>query len=99
MNAARYLTYSCDDELSGCGVFIITANSIDTANRPDLSPLESASEMVGRHLTEGDVVIYESTVFPGATEEVCVPILERVSGLKFNQEFLWLQPRADQPGR
>ncbi len=101
LNAARYLTYSCDEsELSGCGVFIITVPTpIDTANRPDLSPLESASEMVGRHLTEGDVVIYESTVFPGATEEVCVPILERVSGLKFNQEFFCgYSPERINPG-
>ena len=101
LNAARYLTYSCDEsELSGCGVFIITVPTpIDTANWPDLSPLESASEMVGRHLTEGDVVIYESTVFPGATEEVCVPILERVSGLKFNQEFFCgYSPERINPG-
>ena len=89
LKAARYLSYSCDEsDLSECGIFIVTVPTpIDDANRPDLKPLKSASELVGRHLNVGEVVIYESTVFPGATEELCVPILERVSGLKFNREF------------
>src|SRR3546814_14214765 len=55
--------------------------------RPVFAPRESASETVGRYLKRGDIVVYESTVYPGATEEVCVPILERVSGLKFNEDF------------
>ena len=81
LKAAHYLSYSCDEnDLGVCGVFIVTVPTpIDDANKPDLTPLEGASEVVARHLNVGDVVIYESTVFPGATEEVCVPILERVS--------------------
>ena len=60
---------------------------IDEYKRPDLTPLEKASATVGKVLKKGDVVVYESTVYPGCTEEVCVPILERVSGLKFNRDF------------
>lgn len=101
LRAARHLSYSCDEsDLSDCGVFIVTVPTpIDASNRPDLKHLESASELVGRHLTVGDVVIYESTVFPGATEEVCVPILERVSGLKFNIDFFCgYSPERVNPG-
>jgi UDP-N-acetyl-D-glucosamine/UDP-N-acetyl-D-galactosamine dehydrogenase len=101
LRAARFLSYSCDEsDLRGCGVFIVTVPTpIDDANRPDLKPLEGASEVVGRHLNVGDVVIYESTVFPGATEEVCVPILERVSGLKFNHDFFCgYSPERVNPG-
>ena len=101
LRAAQHLSYSCDEsDLSGCGVFIVTVPTpIDNANRPDLRPLEGASEVVGRHLSVGDVVIYESTVFPGATEEVCVPILERVSGLKFNIDFFCgYSPERINPG-
>jgi len=101
LTAARHLSYSCDEsDLSDCGVFIVTVPTpIDNANRPDLRPLEGASEVVGRHLSVGDVVIYESTVFPGATEEVCVPILERVSGLKFNIGFFCgYSPERINPG-
>jgi UDP-N-acetyl-D-galactosamine dehydrogenase len=76
------------EDLSACNVFIVTVPTpIDTYKRPDLTPLEGASRTVGRALKRGDVVIYESTVFPGATEEVCVPILETESGLKFNRDF------------
>ena len=91
LRAARHLSYSCiESDLSGCSVFIVTVPTpIDNANRPDLKPLETASQVVGRNLSVGDVVIYESTVFPGATEEVCVPILECVSGLKFNIDFFF----------
>ena len=101
MNAARFLSYSCDEsDLSSCDVLIITVPTpIDDANRPDLKPLEGASEVVGKSLNVGDVVIYESTVFPGATEEVCVPILERSSGLKFNQDFFCgYSPERINPG-
>ena len=74
-------------DISKCNIFIITVPTpIDGENNPDLTPLISASEMVGRILKEGDIVIYESTVFPGATEEVCVPLLERYSGLTFANE-------------
>ena len=74
--------------LADCTVFIVTVPTpVDEANRPDLGPLERASETVGRVLKRGDVVVYESTVYPGTTEEVCVPVLERVSGLRFNVDF------------
>ena len=69
-------------------MFIVTVPTpIDEYKRPDLTPLVKASESVGQVLKKGDVVVYESTVYPGCTEEVCVPILERVSGLKFNKDF------------
>ena len=89
LKGALYLSYSSDEnDLHCCSVFIVTVPTpIDNANRPYLKPLEVASETVGGHLKTGDVVVFESTVFPGATEEVCVPILERVSGLKFNMVF------------
>jgi len=60
---------------------------VDRYNRPDLSPLIGASELLGKVVKAGDVVIYESTVYPGATEEDCIPIIEKVSGLKFNVDF------------
>lgn len=87
--AARYLEYSSDrSKLEQCDIFIVTVPTpIDTANRPDLTPIIKASETVGKAMKSGAIVIYESTVYPGCTEEVCVPILERESGLKFNQDF------------
>ena len=87
--AATRLEYSDDvAALNDCEIFIVTVPTpIDSVNRPDLSPLISASETVGRAMSRGAVVIYESTVYPGCTEEVCVPILERESGLKFNETF------------
>ncbi len=99
--AARQLRFSSEPgELAGCNVFIVTVPTpIDRYNRPDLSFLEGASESVGRLLKPGDVVIYESTVFPGATEEVCVPILEAVSGLAFNKDFFaGYSPERINPG-
>ena len=86
---AKHLKYSADiDQLKLAQVFIVTVPTpIDAANRPDLKPLVSASETVGKVLKKGDVVIYESTVYPGCTEEVCVPALEKFSGLKFNVDF------------
>jgi UDP-N-acetyl-D-galactosamine dehydrogenase len=76
------------EDLKPCRVFVITVPTpIDAYKRPDLSPLERASQTVGQVLKKGDVVVYESTVYPGCTEEVCVPILERVSRLKFNRDF------------
>jgi UDP-N-acetyl-D-galactosamine dehydrogenase len=87
-NAAQ-LSFSDDPAaLAGCNVFIVTVPTpIDEYKRPDLRPLESASRTVGRAIAKGGVAIYESTVYPGATEEVCVPIVERESGLTFNQDF------------
>jgi UDP-N-acetyl-D-galactosamine dehydrogenase len=74
--------------LKECSIFIVTVPTpVDADNRPDLTPLKSASEMLGSILKKGDVVIYESTVYPGCTEDDCVPILEKFSGLKFNQDF------------
>jgi UDP-N-acetyl-D-glucosamine/UDP-N-acetyl-D-galactosamine dehydrogenase len=89
LSAATRLEYSSDrEQLKQCGIFIVTVPTpIDGANRPDLTPLIKASETVGAALTPGAIVIYESTVYPGCTEEVCVPILERVSGLRFNEGF------------
>ncbi|AIZ33599.1 Vi polysaccharide biosynthesis UDP-N-acetylglucosamine C-6 dehydrogenase TviB [Pseudomonas parafulva] len=76
------------DELKSCNVFIVTVPTpIDAYNQPDLTPLIKASETIGSILKAGDIVIYESTVYPGATEEDCVPVLERVSGLVFNKDF------------
>ncbi len=87
--AARQLTLSDDAAaLADCNVYIVTVPTpIDDYKRPDLTPLQAASRTVGGLLKAGDVVIYESTVFPGATQEVCVPILERESGLAFNRDF------------
>jgi UDP-N-acetyl-D-glucosamine/UDP-N-acetyl-D-galactosamine dehydrogenase len=86
---AAWLIYSHDpNDLKNCNVYIVTVPTpIDQYKRPDLRPLEQASATVGRVLKPGDRVIYESTVYPGTTEEVCVPILEQESGLTFNQDF------------
>jgi UDP-N-acetyl-D-glucosamine/UDP-N-acetyl-D-galactosamine dehydrogenase len=98
---ARQLRYSADvDDLRLAQVFIVTVPTpVDGANRPDMTPLVKASETVGTALKAGDVVIYESTVYPGATEEICVPVLERVSGLRFNQDFFCgYSPERINPG-
>jgi UDP-N-acetyl-D-galactosamine dehydrogenase len=89
LGEASHLRFSSDPaELASANVFIVTVPTpIDEYKQPDLTPLERASELIGRILKRGDTVIYESTVYPGATEEVCVPVLERVSGLKFNVDF------------
>ena len=86
---AVHLSYASNlDDVKDCEIFIITVPTpIDKHKRPDLTPLEKSSEAVGSILKKGDIVIYESTVYPGATEEVCVPILEKQSGLKFNKDF------------
>jgi UDP-N-acetyl-D-glucosamine/UDP-N-acetyl-D-galactosamine dehydrogenase len=88
LHAATHLTYTTDPaELAACNVYIITVPTpIDRYRRPDLSPLESASRTIGKLLKPGDVVIYESTVYPGCTEEICVPILEHESGLAYATE-------------
>lgn len=89
LKAAVQLSFSCQaEDLKGAQVFIVTVPTpVDQANRPDMTPLVKASQTVGKALKAGDIVIYESTVYPGATEEVCVPVLEKFSGLKFNQDF------------
>jgi UDP-N-acetyl-D-galactosamine dehydrogenase len=89
LQAAEYLRFSTQlEDLRACTCFIITVPTpIDEHKRPDLTPLIKASETVGKVLKRGDIVIYESTVYPGATEEDCIPVLEKFSGLKFNQDF------------
>ncbi|MBT4764637.1 Vi polysaccharide biosynthesis UDP-N-acetylglucosamine C-6 dehydrogenase TviB, partial [bacterium] len=86
---AVYLSYTTNiDDIKDCAIYIVTVPTpIDKHKRPDLTPLEKSSETVGIVLKKGDVVIYESTVYPGATEEVCVPILEKQSCLTFNKDF------------
>ena len=88
------------DELGSCNVFIVTVPTpIDRYKRPDLSPLESASRTLGKILKKGDVAVFESTVYPGATEEVCVPIMEDVSGLTVNKDFfVGYSPERINPG-
>ena len=101
LRAARRLTFTTDlKRLRRCRVFIVTVPTpIDGYKRPDLSPLVRASESVGAVLAKGALVVYESTVYPGCTEEVCVPILERVSGLKFNRDFFTgYSPERINPG-
>jgi UDP-N-acetyl-D-galactosamine dehydrogenase len=101
LTAATQLEYSSDQrKLKECNVFIVTVPTpIDTANRPDLTPLVKASEAVGKAMQRGTIVIYESTVYPGCTEEVCVPILEKESGLKFNEGFFCgYSPERINPG-
>ncbi|MDA8450829.1 nucleotide sugar dehydrogenase [Acidovorax sp. NCPPB 3859] len=101
LRAATQLRYSADPEaLKDCGIFIVTVPTpVDTANRPDMTPLVKASETVGRAMPPGAVVIYESTVYPGATEEVCVPVLERCSGKTFNTGFFCgYSPERINPG-
>jgi UDP-N-acetyl-D-galactosamine dehydrogenase len=89
LKGASHLRVSSDPaDLRDCNVFVVTVPTpIDDAKRPDLSPLESASRTVGKAIRPGGVVVFESTVYPGATEEVCVPIIERESGLKYNVDF------------
>jgi UDP-N-acetyl-D-glucosamine/UDP-N-acetyl-D-galactosamine dehydrogenase len=101
LRAAKRLTFTTDlERLRRCRVFIVTVPTpIDGYKRPDLTPLVRASESVGSVLGKGAVVIYESTVYPGCTEEVCVPILERVSGLRFNRDFFaGYSPERINPG-
>lgn len=88
------------EDIKGCNYFIITVPTpVDKHNRPDLTPLYKASETVGKVLKKGDIVIYESTVYPGVTEEECVPVLERVSGLTFNKDFFaGYSPERINPG-
>lgn len=89
LKEATHLEYTSDPEdASSCNVFVVAVPTpIDDAKRPNLIPLEKASSTVAKILTKGDVVVFESTVYPGATEEVCVPILEQESGLKYNEDF------------
>jgi UDP-N-acetyl-D-galactosamine dehydrogenase len=101
LSAAEHLTFTTDPaDLAAASVYIVTVPTpIDAHKRPDLTPLIKASETLGRVLKRGDIVIYESTVYPGATEEDCVPVLERVSGLTFNTDFFaGYSPERINPG-
>ncbi|EHU1307231.1 Vi polysaccharide biosynthesis UDP-N-acetylglucosamine C-6 dehydrogenase TviB [Acinetobacter baumannii] len=101
LQKAEQLSFSANlDDLKTCNFFIVTVPTpVDHVNRPDLTPLKKASETVGQALKKGDIVVYESTVYPGATEEVCIPILEKISGLKFNQDFFaGYSPERINPG-
>jgi UDP-N-acetyl-D-galactosamine dehydrogenase len=98
---AGQLTYSCRlDEIRDCNVFIVTVPTpIDAARQPDFDPLLKSSQAIGSILKRGDTVIYESTVYPGVTEEVCVPVLEKASGLRFNVDFFCgYSPERINPG-
>lgn len=99
--SAKHLSFSNQlEDLRGSNIFIVTVPTpIDQYRQPDLTPLIKASETIGQVLKKGDIVIYESTVYPGATEEDCVPVLERVSGLKFNRDFFaGYSPERINPG-
>jgi UDP-N-acetyl-D-galactosamine dehydrogenase len=101
LKAATRLRFSCDSEdLKACHIFIVTVPTpVDKVSRPDLSPLIKASETVARAMPQGALIIYESTVYPGATEEVCVPVLEKFSGKKFNVDFFCgYSPERINPG-
>ena len=101
LKQATQLTYSTNlDDLRSCNFFIVTVPTpIDEFKQPDLTPLIKASTSIGKVLKKGDVVVYESTVYPGATEEACIPVLEQVSGLKFNEDFFaGYSPERINPG-
>jgi len=101
LSAAKHLTFTSNlEELRSANTFIITVPTpIDEYKRPDLTPLIKASETIGKVLKSGDIVIYESTVYPGATEEDCVPVLEDISGLTFNEDFfVGYSPERINPG-
>ena len=101
LGRATHLIYTTEIEaIKDCNFYIVTVPTpIDDSNAPDLKPLESASKSVGEVIKKGDIVVYESTVYPGATEEVCIPLIEKVSGLKFNQDFFaGYSPERINPG-
>ncbi|WP_059021772.1 nucleotide sugar dehydrogenase [Vibrio coralliirubri] len=101
LEKAVNLTYTSDvSDISSCNVYIVTVPTpIDEFNNPNLNPLVSASKTVGRVLSQNDVVIYESTVYPGATEETCIPLLEEKSGMIFNEDFfVGYSPERINPG-
>ncbi len=101
LTEATQLTYTTSaDELAQCNIYIVTVPTpINEFKQPDLTPLEKASALLGKVIKHNDIVIYESTVYPGATEEICVPILERISGLIFNTHFfVGYSPERINPG-
>ena len=101
LKASPFMSYSFfPSDLESCNVYIITVPTpIDEHNQPDLTPLVKASQMLGSVVKKGDILVYESTVYPGATEEVCIPEVEKVSGLKFNVDFFaGYSPERINPG-
>ncbi len=101
LKAATHLTYTAElDDIRPCAIYIVTVPTpIDIYKRPDLTPVVKATETVSKVLKKGDIVVYESTVYPGCTEEDCVPILEKGSGLKFNKDFFCgYSPERINPG-
>lgn len=101
LKESTHLNYSCSaDDLASCNIYIVTVPTpIDAHKQPDLTPLVKASEMLGKVLNTDDIIIYESTVYPGATEDVCIPVVEKFSGLKFNQDFFaGYSPERINPG-
>ena len=101
LKSASKLTYSSNaSDLNGCNIFLVTVPTpIDGANRPDLSPLINATKIVGKALESGGIVVFESTVYPGCTEEICVPVLEKESGLTYNKDFFCgYSPERINPG-
>ena len=103
LNAIQNYGFRCTtnlDDIRNCNFYIVAVPTpVDANNRPDLKPLWSASEVVGKVISKGDIVVYESTVYPGVTEEECIPIVEKVSGLKFNKDFFaGYSPERINPG-
>lgn len=101
LQQASLLTFtSSNEDIKSCNIYIVAVPTpIDASKRPDLTPLEGASRTVAAVLKKGDLVIYESTVYPGATEEVCVPLLEEISGLRYNEDFFCgYSPERINPG-
>ncbi|PHR26931.1 MAG: Vi polysaccharide biosynthesis UDP-N-acetylglucosamine C-6 dehydrogenase TviB [Desulfotalea sp.] len=101
LQQAALLTFtSSNEDIKSCNIYIVAVPTpIDASKRPDLTPLEGASRTVAAVLKKGDLVIYESTVYPGATEEVCVPLLEEISGLRYNEDFFCgYSPERINPG-
>lgn len=101
LQQSTYLSYTAQlEDLKDCNFFIVTVPTpIDDYKQPDLTPLIKASTSIGQVLKQGDIVVYESTVYPGATEEACIPVLEKISGLKFNQDFFaGYSPERINPG-
>ncbi|WP_447071825.1 Vi polysaccharide biosynthesis UDP-N-acetylglucosamine C-6 dehydrogenase TviB [Shewanella indica] len=101
LSEAHLLKYTCNlEDIKDCNFYIVTVPTpIDSSNAPDLTPLRKASEALGKVISVNDIVVFESTVYPGATEEVCLPIIERVSGLKFNKDFFaGYSPERINPG-
>ena len=101
LKSISQLKFTSDvEQLAACNFYVLTVPTpVDASKRPDLSPLRSASKMIGKYLSKGDIVVYESTVYPGCTEEVCVPILEEQSGLTFNEGFFCgYSPERINPG-